>query len=302
MSLAADILTALPSAAIIAMLSVGYSVAYSSMNLVNFAHGEVFMAGALSGYLVSERVGPALQGSNSGMWTTIGTAIVIGGCTGIILAVLLERWVYRPFLGGPRVMLVMMALGASLTLQQVGQLVLRASGTGSSERRYSIQGLDAPVVVGLTRPDILAIGLLFLGIIIVAHLTYRTNFGVGMRAVAYSIPALRRLKVPVEGVLTRSFALGGGLAGVAGAIYGARHTVAPFMGFEPGMLAFLACVVGGRSVLGAVVGAITIGILDGVLSSHLGASFRSLMVHASLVLVLVIRPDGALSPGAARSI
>jgi len=282
-----------------ALLAVGYSVAYSSMNMVNFAHGEVFMSGGLAGYFVLE-----LGRNSGGPHGVIGFVIAVatGGIVGALIAFALQRLVYRPLLHRDRLSLVLAALGASLFLQQMGLLLLRLQGSGSSERTMNLGDADRIQVLGLTTVECIGLFLLIASVCVVAWLIEMTRFGIRLRAIAFSVDALRRLKQPVDVNIGLAFALGGFVAGAAGVVYAAQYSLSPFMGFTPGIKAFLACIVGGRSIYGAVLGGFAIGVTEGLLSGWLGSAWRDVITAALIMGVLVAKPEGLYSFGKPRTL
>ncbi len=279
-----------------ALLAVGYAVAYSSMNMINFAHGEVLMFGALIGYVVLE-IG---TGVGHGGWVLFLSATVAGGCGGAVMAYLVQRTLYRPLRNRGRLPPILAALGASMFLQQLAFLILRMNGSGSSERRLAVKPNQA--IAGLSISEFSGLVLLITSMCTLAWLIQRTAFGARLRAIAFSTDAMRRLKQPVDRTISQAFALGGFVAGAAGVIYAEQYTLTPFMGFLPGMKAFLACIVGGRTIFGAVLGGFLVGVAEGLLSGSMGADKRDIIGGVAIIAILILRPHGLISTARPRTL
>jgi len=282
-----------------ALLAVGYAVAYSSMNIVNFAHGEVMMAGAVAGYLFLDL--EFVRSSVPGVLAFV-TAIAIGGLVGAGIAFLIQRVLYRPLRDRGRLALVLSALGASIFLQQVGQLILRLHGTGSSERRLEIRDDSTVGRSSAAMSEMAGLILLIASLFALVWLVQKTPFGIRLRAIAFSPEAMRRLKQPVDTTIGWAFAVGGLVAGAAGVVYAKQYTLTPYMGFLPGMKAFLACIVGGRSIQGAVLGGFAIGMTEGILSGYVGADWRDIVTGILIVAMLLYRPDGLFATPRPRTL
>jgi branched-chain amino acid transport system permease protein len=281
-----------------ALLAVGYAVAYSCMNMINFAHGEVMMIGGLIGYLILELGGAVGQGGV----LLFGVAMAGGGLAGAIMAYLIQRSLYRPLRDRGRLSLILAALGASMFLQQLAFLVMRMHGSGSSERRLVLESEPITVAFGLSVSEFSGLLLLAISIGALAWLVQHTMFGVRLRAIAFSPDAMKRLKQPVDITVSQAFAVGGFVAGAAGVVYAKQYTLTPYMGFLPGMKAFLACIVGGRTIFGAVLGGFAIGITEGLLSGWLGADWRDIVGGTLMIALLVFRPDGLFSTARPRTL
>ena len=282
-----------------ALLAVGYAVAYSSMKMVNFAHGEVFMSGALAGYFVLEIGGGVLDRWPIGLFVV---AMLTGGVVGAAMAFSIQWVVYRPLVRRGRLALILAALGTSMFLQHSSLLILRMHASGSSERRLTSPSSEFIVSSGLSTSEGAGLILLLLSILALSWLIENTAFGIRLRAISSSVEDVKRLKLPVETTMAQAFALGGFFAGAAGVVYAKQYTLTPFMGFIPGLKAFLACIVGGRGIYGAVLGGLIIGIVEGLLSGWLGADWRDIIIGLLIIATMVMRPNGLLSVAPPRTL
>jgi branched-chain amino acid transport system permease protein len=296
--------------AIFAMIALGYSLVYGILRMINFAHGEVFMAGAFASYFFADAYGQSgFLDRNVILAMLIITGVAVAGSVGT--AVLLERLAYRPLRNAPRLVPLITAIGASLFLQNV------------------FRGFFGPQPYGYPRPQVLAGRVTILGVpmsrvqllvlivavISMAALTLfvaRTTTGRSMRAVAQDSEIASLMGINVDRVIMVTFAIGGVLAGLAGVLFSLTFGQVQFtMGFRPGIAAFTAAVLGGiGSIGGAALGGFLIGLLRSVgpplLLTGFGIpsvfSIRDAFVFLVLVLVLVFRPGGLLGTGEAEKV
>lgn len=314
----------LAQGSIYALIALGYTLVYGILLMINFAHGEVFMSGAYIGFFVIT----AFQQSGF-LLTNTGLAILLTIFTGVLasvtVAVLLERIAYRPLRNAPRLVPLITAIGASITLQQ---LFLRLFG--ASTRRYpdvkfyilpqifnNLECSDSggtQVCKGLDliggRYDVTVFGMnlrilpihfvvFFAALAFMAALWFfiqRTNTGKAMRAVAEDKNTAALMGVNVDRVIVTTFVLGAALAGAGGVLFALyNQQVSPFIGFIPGIKAFTAAVLGGiGNIPGAMFGGLFLGIIESVAPSLLGLSsqLKDVIAFGMLVLILIFRPSG----------
>ncbi len=314
----------LAQGSIYALIALGYTLVYGILLMINFAHGEVFMAGAYIGFFTIdafERNGLLVSQPLLALVLTIITGIV----SSVIVAVLLERIAYRPLRNAPRLVPLITAIGASIALQQ---LFLRLFG--ASTRRYPdlnlfvfpnlfpgqecievdaqqvCRGIDLikgryDVVIGGLELRILPIHFLvfFFAVALMAILWFivqRTKTGKAMRAVAEDKSTAALMGINVDRVIVTTFVLGAALAGAGGVLFALyNQQVSPFIGFIPGLKAFTAAVLGGiGNIPGAMFGGLFLGVIESVAPALLGLSqqLKDVIAFGMLVLVLVFRPTG----------
>ncbi len=270
--------------------------------MINFAHGEVFMAGAFTGFFVA--VALAEEGIMQAN-PVLGIAILLlsSMITSMIVAVLLERIAYRPLRRAPRLVPLITAIGASLVLQYSFRGIY-----GSGVRAYplpdAIQGrveiLGIPILRSQLIVVIAAVALMFA----LYYLVEKTRTGRSMRAVSEDKEVAALMGINVDRTIATTFAIGGLLAGAAGVLYVFIFNQVSFaMGFLPGIKAFTAAVLGGiGNIVGAMLGGLTLGILESVgpflLLSGFGVpstnQLRDVIAFSMLVIVLIFRPYGIL--------
>jgi branched-chain amino acid transport system permease protein len=293
-----------------AIIAVGYTLVYGILFLINFAHGEVFMAGAFSTLFVARAL-DATGFLNEQPILGIGALFLSSMLISMVTAIILERVAYRPLRGAPRLILLITAIGASLFLQNTFRGFFGASSTAYPQINV-LEGSVSVFGISVGRAQLVVIlgaVVLMIGLFLFID---RTKTGRSMRAVGEDKEIAALMGIDVDRVIVTTFAIGGLLAGAAGILFVfVFNQVNYFMGFVPGIKAFTAAVLGGiGNVLGAGLGGLVLGILESVgprlfLS---GAEIPSpdqlqpVVAFGILVLVLIFRPGGILgSPEEARA-
>jgi branched-chain amino acid transport system permease protein len=292
------------------VIAVGYTLVYGILFMINFAHGEVMMLGAFAGYFVFEAfntivVDPAseLNFLNAYPWLAVLLAFIVGMSVSMVIGVLLEKIAYRPLRGAPRLIPLISAIGASIFLQNAAQLIF-----GPKRRIYinpdilsrsagwtlNIGGEEVIVTYTGVFTFVLSI-LLMIGLWM---LVQRTRMGRAMRAVAENKETAALMGINVDGIISRTFAISGALAGAAGVMWGIQNGIIyHYVGFIPGLKAFTAAVLGGiGNIPGAMVGGLFLGVVESVGPAALGIDFqlKDVIAFSILVLVLIFRPSGIL--------
>ncbi|MEX2206759.1 MAG: branched-chain amino acid ABC transporter permease [Myxococcota bacterium] len=274
---------------IYALVALGYTMVYGVLKLINFAHGEVYMVGAMLGYYAAHGLGVAATPSLGALLVVMLAAML--GCG--LLGALLERVAYRPLRGAGRLAPLITAIGVSLLLQNAGQLVF-----GADPKFFpTLLRSEELVRVGGIAVSNIQVAVLVTAVALMAGLQYvvqRTRFGRAMRAVSYDAPAAALMGVPVDRVILGTFVLGSMLAAAAGILVGLSNPkIDPLMGLMPGLKAFVAAVLGGiGSVPGAMVGGLLLGVIETLVTGYLSSTYRDAIAFVILVLILLVRPTG----------
>jgi branched-chain amino acid transport system permease protein len=294
--LGSNLLGGVSNGAIWALIAVGYTLVYGIIELINFAHGEVFMIGSFSSVALFGTLGLTLATGPLGL--VFGLLIILIVCMVLsgTLNVMIERVAYRPLRGSSRLAPLITAVGCAFILSNVGLLWLGGSPVsvpdliGAQKEVFSIGG------VVVHRSDLLSIGVTIPLVAATTIFISRAKLGKAMRASAQDPQAARLMGINVDTTISLTFLLGGMLAGAAGLIYVLYETtVWYFQGFEAGLIAFTAAVMGGIGNLrGAVLGAVIIGCIQQISDNRIGAEWTPAIVFAYLVLVMVFRPRGLL--------
>ena len=292
------------------LVAVGYTLVYGILFMINFAHGEVMMLGAFSGYFVFEVMNAISADPNSKITLlnrypvlALALAFLVGMTVSSVVGVLLERIAYRPLRGAPRLVPLISAIGASLFLQNAAQLMF-----GPSRRAYVNpdmltrgQGWSVQVAgraVTITYTGLFTFVLSILLMVGLFALVRRTRLGRAMRAVAENKSTAALMGIDVDGVISRTFAISGALAGAGGVMWGIHNGfIYHYVGFIPGIKAFTAAVLGGiGNIPGALVGGLFLGVVETVGPAALGIDFqlKDVIGFGILVLVLIFRPTGIL--------
>jgi branched-chain amino acid transport system permease protein len=280
--------------ATIGLIALGYTMVYGIIQLINFAHGEIFMVGAFGGLATYTWILPtAVQG----IWYVSLPLMVLGGIlTSVVIAVLMERFAYRPLRGAPRLAPLITALGVSVFLQEAVRLFYpNATAALPFPREFP----DVQISIGPA--SIPASGILLVGVSVVLSIllqTYvnRSRMGRAMRATAQDPDTAKLMGINPDRVIVVTFVLGAALAGVGGVLYGTYiNNIDNTIGFQNGIFAFTAAVLGGiGSIRGAVIGAFVIGLIKTLAGQYLpgGTQYDYVWIFVLLILVLVFRPQG----------
>jgi branched-chain amino acid transport system permease protein len=290
-----NVVDGLSIGAIWALIALGYTLVYGIIELINFAHGEVFMIGSF----VSVSLYATL-----GMTEQTGAAIVIIGILAVLvismfasgaLNVMIERVAYRPLRNAPKLAPLITAIGMSFILQNVGLLWRSTPDSPPDLIRSQQQVLDLGGIT-FVRSDFFAWIVTIPLLIALLYFVGQTKYGKAMRATAQDPDAARLMGINVDRTIGLTFLLGGLLAGAAGLIYALYNGTVQFnQGFTAGLIAFTAAVMGGIGNLkGAVVGGLIIGIIQQTVESRVtnGSAWAPVAVFAILVMVMVFRPQG----------
>ncbi len=291
-----------------ALIALGYTMVYGVLEFINFAHSEIFVLGAFVGVEVM------LLLQSAGLLDTFHPAVILllVITTGMIIsgfaAMALERVAYRPLLGGPRLVALISAIGASFFLQD-GLRLFESLWRNTFYLNYpSLEYLDhtVPLAGNLVIP-VKSMLVIFTALLTLAGLHFfvnRTKLGMGIRAVAQDPDTASLMGVPVKRVIALTFFVGGALGGLAGVLFGIHYSlVNPYSGFIPGLKAFTAAVLGGiGNIPGAMVGGMILGLLEAFAASYLslitngafGAEYKDVVAFLVLILILIFRPKGIL--------
>jgi branched-chain amino acid transport system permease protein len=288
-----DLKTGLSNGTIWALIALGYTLVYGIIELINFAHGEVFMIGSFV---------------SVSLWQTLGLSDTTAAATGILcivavlpvamiacgsLNVMIERVAYRPLRNAPKLAPLITAIGMSFILQNVG-LLWRPTPDSAPDLIRSQQDYFKIFGTGIEHSDVFAVVVTVPLLIALLYFVGRTKYGKAMRATAQDMDAARLMGINVDRTISLTFMLGGLLAGAAGVIYALYNGTIQFnQGFTAGLIAFTAAVMGGIGNLkGAVVGGLIIGVIQAVSDDYAQPVWTNAIVFAILILVMVFRPQG----------
>jgi branched-chain amino acid transport system permease protein len=264
---------------------------YGIIKLLNFAHGDIYMLGAFSGFAMLGLLGGLTTSSSLlALFIVLVLAMLVTGLFGLGL----ERVAYRPLRSSPRLSVLITAVGASFAIEYGTRLV-----AGPNPKVYSVRLEGTALHVLGARITVQQLALVVVAVVLMLGLQYlvmRTSTGRAMRAIAQDPKASLFMGINVNAVISRTFFLGSALAGAAGVMAGAYYGKVDFlMGFIIGLKAFTAAVIGGiGNIKGAMLGGLTLGLLESFGTSWLGGQWRDVFAFGFLILFLVVRPTGIL--------
>ncbi|MFI8089693.1 branched-chain amino acid ABC transporter permease [Streptomyces sp. NPDC086080] len=273
-----------------ALVALGYSMVYGIIKLLNFAHGDLYMLGAFTGFTVLSIGAGALGGGFVALIAIMIIAMIATGTFGVVL----ERVAYRPLRGAPRLSILITAVGASFALEYG---IAVTHGSNPEVYRIGIQGGTLDIAgARITYAQLAMMAIAVVLMVVLDTLVRKTRSGRAMRAISQDPKACLLMGVNVDRVIARTFFIGSALAGAAGVMAGAYYGKIDFlMGFIIGLKAFTAAVIGGIGNLrGAVLGAIVLGLLESFGSAYLGSEWRDVFAFGFLILFLTVRPTGLL--------
>lgn len=283
-----------------ALIALGYTMVYGIMGLINFAHGEVTMMGAMIAIAVLHALLSTGLGFSPFVCIAIALSISIPAC--MLLGISIERVAYRPLRDAPRLAPLITAIGVSIVLQNVAMMVW---GRGYQRFPDLLPNQSFTIAHATLTPTKLAIVLVSAVVLgCLWMLINRTNLGRAMRATAQDNQVAQLMGVNINRVIAATFALGSGLGSLAGFMVAANYGQAdPYMGFMLGLKAFSAAVLGGIGNLqGAVIGGLLLGLIESLGAGYLGqltggvlgSNYQDIFAFLVLVSVLVLKPSGLL--------
>ena len=295
-----QIINGLTLGCVYAVVALGYTMVYGIIQLINFAHGDIVMIGAMMSFTVITSLLAANTGLPPLVILAIATAFAVPVC--MLTAYVMEKVAYKPLRNAPRLAPLITAIGVSILLQHIAMLIWGRSPKGFPDliklENYSIGGA---VISNIQ------IGIILLSVVMMAGLVwliYRTKMGVAMRATSQNQAVAGLMGVNVNKVITSTFTIGAALAAVAGIMIGTYYSQAQYtMGELLGLKAFCAAVLGGiGNIAGAMLGGILLGLVEALGTGYIGdftnnifgSNYRDVFAFLVLILVLVFRPSGIL--------
>ncbi|MER7547289.1 branched-chain amino acid ABC transporter permease [Spirillospora sp. NPDC127506] len=274
-----------------ALVALGYTMVYGIIKLLNFAHGDLYMLGAFTGFAMLGAMGGLVHSSSLlALLAVLVLTMITTGTAGLAI----ERVAYRPLRGTPRLSLLITAVGASFALEYGTRIV-----AGPNPRVYPVRldGVSVTVLgARVTMQQLVLMGISLALMAGLALLIGRTRQGRAMRAIALDPKASLLMGVNVDAVIARTFFIGSAMAGAAGVMAGGYYGKIDFlMGFIIGLKAFTAAVIGGiGNVPGTMLGALVLGMLESFGTHWVGGEWRDVFAFGFLILFLTVRPTGLL--------
>ena len=293
---------------IYAMIALGYTMVYGVLELINFAHSEIFMIGAVAGVEVFRYLAPLIPNG----YLLLLVAVVVGAAVAGLTAILVERMAYRPLRRRGttnRLVPLVTAIGVSFFLQDLVRLI---EGLWHNEfflRMRTIPDLEGSFTLfgGAIFIQTKSVIVIVVSVLMLWGLTYlvnRTKLGMAIRAVAQDLSTASLMGINPDLIISRTFLIGGALGGVAGVLFALIYTtINPYVGFLPGIKAFTAAVLGGiGNIPGAMLGGLVLGQLEHFFGTYLpiltagnfGTEYKDVVAFLILIFILLFRPQGLL--------
>lgn len=304
-----QIINGLVLGSLYALVALGYTMVYGVLGLINFAHGEILMIGALVAYSVLallQSFGIPIPG-----WALLLCAVLCAIPVCMLVACTLERLAYRPLRNAPRLAPLISAIGASIILQTLAMviwgrnyLIFPNTIQNNPIALFTIttQGMEQTVTA--TPMQLLVMGTACILMVLLGLMVKFTRLGKAMRATAQSAQLASLVGINPNTIIVLTFAIGAALAAVAGVLMAANYSVAHFyMGFLPGLKAFTAAVLGGiGNIYGAMLGGLLLGLVESLGAGYLGqisggflgSHYQDIVAFTVLILVLTLKPNGLL--------
>ncbi len=308
-----QVINGLSQGAVYALIALGYTMVYGIVELINFAHGEVYMVGAFTGLTVLSLLGVSEKSPPGLIIFGVALCFIIAPAMTAVLNVGIERAFYRPLRNAPRLAPLITAIGVSFVLLQIGLIwgglpkdpFIYFAGSGAQPKPFpnlipninlltDVLGLQTDLAI--TAKQLFAIGLAVPLMIALRLFVSRTRTGKAMRATAQNRDGSRLMGINVDLIIAITFLIGGALAGAGGIVGGLYFQNAQWnMGFDAGLKAFTAAVLGGiGNITGAMLGGFLIGLISALSDQYFAAQWTRAVVFLILVLILVFRPTGLL--------
>lgn len=276
---------------IYALIALGYTMVYGILQLINFAHSDVYMMGAFFSYFAAGFLGLDRQ-PGLGTLALLLTA-AMAGCA--LLGFAIERLAYRPLRHAPKLNILITAIGVSLFLQYFAQAAFGADPKVFPQvlRNSTLFSLGAVEVKTL---DVAVFTVTILTMLALNFIIYRTKAGKAMRAVSQNMRVASLMGINPDRVISMTFMLGSALAGVGSVLVGMKYPkIDPLMGTMIGLKAFVAAVLGGIGNLpGAVLGGLLMGCSEEMVVAYLSSTYRDALAFGILIVILIFKPAGLM--------
>ena len=308
--------------AVYAVVALGYTMVYGILQLINFAHGEIFMSGAFIGTAICALLMGMSWFASIPQIILLLVVLVVTACLTGLMGMGIERVAYRPLRNSPRLIPLITAIGISFILQDVVRFIAELT-TG----RYIVTGpslFSEQVVIKSSalwsnfndamfkQSFIIVIVTAVLMMVALDFFVNKSKWGIAMRAVASDRETASLMSINVNKIISLTFFIGSALGGATGVLFMVQYgTIDPFIGFILGMKAFIAAVLGGiGNIRGAMLGGLLLGVLEMFASSNLslitggvlGAEYKDVFAFAILILVLIFKPEGLLGKPVAEKV
>lgn len=285
------IINGLNLGAIYALIALGYTMVYGVLQLINFAHSEVYMVGAFAAYYGANFF---KLNENPG-WGSFALTLIMAIVVCSTLGLIIERFAYRPLRNSPKLNALITAIGVSLFLQFAGQVVFGA------DPKFFPQVLTDETIFrfGEIQVQLLDVTILAVALGAMAALHYfiqHTRIGMAIRAVSFSFRSATLMGINVNSIIMVTFIIGSSLAGIGAVLVGLKYPkIEPLMGMLFGLKAFVAAVLGGiGNFRGAVLGGLLMGLSEEMVVAYMSSTYRDALAFGLLIFILLVKPSGLM--------
>lgn len=284
-------LNALQVGSVYALIAVGYTMVYGILTMINFAHGDIFMVSNYIAFFFSAFI-LTLSKDFPPILVFVATIIVTMAFTSL-LSLIIERLAYKPLRNAPKVSAVITALAMGILLET---LTLALIGPDTYQLPPLIPNVTYAVGgIAFSSMQIFILCLSFVCMFVLDFIVRRTKIGIAMRAISFDKSIVPLMGVPMDTVISFTFALGAAIAAVGGTMYGMAYSLDPYMGIRIGWWAFISAVVGGiGNVRGAMLGGLILGAVEVFVTAYTVSTYRDFIAFTILLILLVFKPTGIL--------
>jgi branched-chain amino acid transport system permease protein len=284
-----NLINGLSQGSVYALVALGYTMVYGVLQFINFAHSDIFMLGAFAGFYIAKWLSPFITNP-----ALLLVAVILGSmafCVAVGLTV--ERIAYRPLRSAPRLNVLITAIGVSLLLENLGQIVFGADPQVFPSLISTKSLLEGDGLV-LNNIQVIVVVVSVVLMLLLHYIVRHTKLGIAMRAVSFDIEVANLMGIPTDTIIIFTFTIGSSLAGAAAILYGLSYPkIEPLLGMMIGLKAFVAAVFGGiGNIMGAAVGGIVLGLAEAFTVYYISSTFRDAIAFGILILILLFRPAG----------
>ncbi|MGI5998371.1 MAG: branched-chain amino acid ABC transporter permease [Lutispora sp.] len=266
---------------IYALIALGYTMVYGIINLINFAHGDIYMIGAYIGFACTTFLGMSFI-----------PALIVSMISTAVLGVIVEKVAYKPIRKSTRIAALITAISVSLFLEY-GMMYFVKPETRTFPEVLSSKNITLGNLI-VNNKDIYIVIITVVMMLVLQYVIHKTKIGMAMRATSMDSEAAQLMGISVDNTISTTFAIGSCLAGAAGVLVGVYYnSIDPLMGMMPGIKAFIAAVIGGIGIIpGAMFGGYLLGITETMVSAYGYSLYKDAVAFAILIFMLLIKPKG----------
>ncbi|MBQ9630884.1 MAG: branched-chain amino acid ABC transporter permease [Treponema sp.] len=290
-----QLINGLSLGSIYALIALGYTMVYGIVKLINFAHGDIVMMGAYAGYFTLVALGISATGSKVSAFSLL-LAIIFAMIVCALLSLVIERFAYRPLRSSPRLNSLITAIAVELILQNLMRVLPFVGPDPRPFPTIATQKIMLTKFLSVSNVQIIVIIASLALMALLSFVVNGTKTGKAMQAVSFDMHAASLMGINVNKIIAITFVIGSMLAGAGGVLYATAYPrIDPFMGYMPGLKAFVAAVLGGiGSIPGAMLGGILLGVAETLTKGYISSHYADAISFSILIIILLVKPSGIL--------